>query len=64
MKSLLPVVLKHITCNISDIVSNTGIIAMITSIIGFDKMLDAYFNNNASIVINSLMEAGEDNIWV
>ena len=39
MKSLLPVVLKHITCNISDIVSNTGIIAIITSIIGFDKYI-------------------------
>lgn len=35
---------------------------LLASIIGFDKMLDAYFNNNASIVINSLMEAGEDNI--
>ena len=35
---------------------------LLASIIGFDKMLDAYFNNNASIVINSLMEAGEENI--
>ena len=34
---------------------------LLASIVGFDKLLDAYFNNNASAVINSLMEAGGDN---
>lgn len=34
---------------------------LLASIIGFDKLLNAYFANNASFVINSLMEAGGDN---